>query len=122
MPLQNLLWIILVSTAPDDLPKIKEVLNQEIIEATKIEREENIDNAEQKIKEDEISIEEGKEIEIEEPAMGFEKITGEEHEDLLSTTNEAISVVEIEEEPLTDVAETDNIAGKGKDNEDNFLP
>jgi segregation and condensation protein B len=104
----------------DDLPKIKEILNQEIIEATKIEREENIQNAEQKIKEDPISIE--KEKEIEEPATGFEKITGEEQEDLPSTTNETISVVEIEEEPLTDVAETDNIPGKGKDNEDNFLP
>jgi segregation and condensation protein B len=104
----------------DDLPKIKEILNQEIIEATKIEREENIQNAEQKIKEDPISIE--KEKEIEEPATGFEKITGEEQEDLPSTTNETISVVEIEEEPLADVAETDNIPGKGKDNEDNFLP
>jgi segregation and condensation protein B len=104
----------------DDLPKIKEILNQEIIEATKIEREENIENAEQKIKEDEISIENEKEIE--EPAIGFEKIIGEEQDDLPSTTNENISVVEIEGEPLTDVAETDNIAGKGKDNEDNFLP
>lgn len=104
----------------DDLPKIKEILNQEIIEATKIEREENIENAEQKIKEDQISIE--KEEEIEEPATGFEKIAGEELEDLPSTTNETISVEEIEEEPLTDVVETDNIAGKENDNEDNFLP
>jgi segregation and condensation protein B len=30
----------------DDLPKIKEILNQEIIEATKIEREENKENGE----------------------------------------------------------------------------
>ncbi|MDP4282843.1 MAG: SMC-Scp complex subunit ScpB [Bacteroidota bacterium] len=30
--------------SPEDLPKIREILNQEIIEATKIEREENIED------------------------------------------------------------------------------
>jgi segregation and condensation protein B len=33
----------------DDLPKIKEILNQEIIEATKIEREEIIENREENV-------------------------------------------------------------------------
>jgi segregation and condensation protein B len=47
----------------DDLPKIKEILNQEIIEATKIEREENIENRKDKDeKENPESIDEIKEI------------------------------------------------------------
>lgn len=36
----------------DDLPKIKEILNQELIEATKVERQENIENVDEKIEEE----------------------------------------------------------------------
>lgn len=45
----------------DDLPKIKEILNQEIIEATKIEREESIEISEEKSREEEIIGEEEQE-------------------------------------------------------------
>ncbi|MEO5649893.1 MAG: SMC-Scp complex subunit ScpB [Ginsengibacter sp.] len=44
--------------SPEDLPKIKEILNQEIIEATKIEREQNTDNAEKEFLKEEIKEEE----------------------------------------------------------------
>ena len=37
MQLQNLSWITFGINSPSDLPKIQEVLNQEIIEATKVE-------------------------------------------------------------------------------------
>lgn len=42
----------------EDLPKIKEILNQEITEATKIEREENIENREGNVPEEKTPTEE----------------------------------------------------------------
>ena len=56
----------------DDLPKIKEVLNQEIIEATKIEREENADEEESVDLAEKEPVTTFSENEVEEPAIGYE--------------------------------------------------
>ncbi|HEV2832943.1 MAG TPA: SMC-Scp complex subunit ScpB, partial [Hanamia sp.] len=55
--------------SPEDLPKINEILKQEIIEATKVEKQENLDDAENeflKKEEEEIIIEEANEVTINE--------------------------------------------------------
>ena len=49
MLLLRILWIIFGINSAEDLPKIKEILKQEITEATKIEREENIENKEEAV-------------------------------------------------------------------------
>jgi segregation and condensation protein B len=55
--------------SPEDLPKINEILKQEIIEATKVEKQENLDDAENeflKKEKEEIIIEETNEVTINE--------------------------------------------------------
>ncbi len=78
----------------DDLPKIKEILNQELIEATKIEREEITKSAEEK---------------IEEKAANEEQM------------REQVTVEEINEESINNFAETENISEEANDNNDNIV-
>ncbi len=78
----------------NDLPKIKEILNQELIEATKVEREENSKNAEAKT-EEEKTIEE-----IKEPVIEIE---------------------EIKEESVNDFTETEKISDEKNKKDDNIL-
>lgn len=82
----------------DDLPKIKEILNQEFIEATKVEREENIE----KIEEEKEEEQPGDEEQIMEPAI-------------VEVKEESI------EEKLKIIAEPENISDIENNNEDNTL-
>jgi segregation and condensation protein B len=78
----------------DDLPKIKEILNQEIIEATKIEREEN--TAEEK--------------------SGEEETIGEEEQEEIIIIVDEISAVD-----TIDFIETENISEEESENDDTNL-
>ncbi|HEY8661338.1 MAG TPA: SMC-Scp complex subunit ScpB [Hanamia sp.] len=80
----------------DDLPKIKEILNQEIIEATKIEREENIETAEEK--------------------SGEEETIGEEEQEEIIIIVDEISAVD-----TIDFIETENISEEESENDDTNL-
>lgn len=80
----------------DDLPKIKEILNQEIIEATKIEKEENIETAEEK--------------------SGEEETIGEEEQEEIIIIVDEISAVD-----TIDFVETENISEEENENDDTNL-
>ena len=87
----------------DDLPKIKEILNQELIEATKIEKEKNIEKGNQKnIENIEEKTEESKSVD----------------EEIRETI---IVVEEIKEDHPEDSVENENIYEEGNNIDDNIL-
>lgn len=63
--------------SPEDLPKIDEILKQEIIEATKIEKQENVDAPEKESLKEKIIVEEIEEV-----------IVSEENEETVNNSNE----------------------------------